>query len=140
MIHNLVEYFLPEQEFYLDKIVYNRLPQHTGNSEYSLKCKDTVQVVLEDNGIRITVERILRFEPEEVFELAISFGAVLKFNDKKKQDHQWKDIDLSKEFIENGGFVIDNLMNRISLLVSQITSSFGQTPIVLPPSLMTKNI
>ena len=31
-------------------------------------------------------------------------------------------------------------MNRISLLIAEITSSFGQTPLILPPQIASKKI
>lgn len=34
--------------------------------------------------------------------------------------------------------MISNLMHRISLLISQITSSYGQPPLILPPNLASK--
>ena len=45
---------------------------------------------------------------------------------------------LAKEFEKHGDFVLGNLMNRISLLISEITSSFGQSPIVLPPTIISE--
>ena len=44
-------------------------------------------------------------------------------------------MNLAEEFRKNGQFVLGNLMNRISLLIAEITSSFGQAPIILPPSI-----
>ena len=44
----------------------------------------------------------------------------------------------AKEFEKHGDFVLENLMNRISLLISEITSSFGQSPIVLPPTIISE--
>lgn len=87
----------------------------------------------------MTVNRVLKFDPEEIFELSVSYGAILKFKHEKKEDYDWNNINLAEEFRENGQFVLANLMNRISLLIAEITSSFGQTPLVLPPSVAPKN-
>lgn len=57
---------------------------------------------------------------------------------KKKYEHNWRNINLAKEFEKHGDFVLGNLMNRISLLISEITSSFGQSPIVLPPTIISE--
>ena len=40
---------------------------------------------------------------------------------------------MAEEFRDNGKFVTDNLMSRISLMIAQITSSYGQSPLILPP-------
>ena len=139
MISNLAEYFLSEQEFYLNKINYNRLEKGDEQVEYALNYRDNIEVKLKDDGVELVVERLLKFNPEEIFELSVSFGAVLKFDFSKKEEYDWEEVDLAEEFRENGGFVMVNLMNRISLVVAEITASFGQQPIILPPIPASKN-
>lgn len=140
MINNLAEYFLPEHEFYLKNISYERIDKSISKGEHSLKCMDGIAAdLLEDDTLRITVTRTLNFEPEEIFSLAVSYGAILKFDPQKKEAYNWQEIDLSKEFEENGNFVTGNLMSRIALMIAQITSSYGQTPLILPPSVTPKS-
>ncbi|MBP3506235.1 MAG: hypothetical protein J6K43_07525 [Lachnospiraceae bacterium] len=139
MISNLVDYFAVEQEFYLDKVVYNRIDKSEQIKEYSLNCIDNIDVEVSEDIVKLTVQRALKFNPEEIFELSVSFGAILKFNKEKKGDYEWEQVDLAEEFRENGQFVLGNLMNRISLLIAEITSSFGQSPIILPPGIAPKN-
>lgn len=135
MIKNLSEYFLPEQEFYLHKIVYNRIDSIASEKVFSLNCADNINVeVNENNGVKIIVTRSLTFKPEEMFCLSVAFGADLKLDPQKVNDYNWHEINLAEEFRDNGKFVTDNLMSRITLLIAQITSSFGQPPIVLSPS------
>lgn len=135
MINNLSEYFLPEQEFYLHKIVYNRIDSVITEEVFSLNCADNINVELSENQVvKIIVTRSLSFEPEEMFQLTVAFGADLKLNPQKVVEYNWNEINLAEEFRDNGKFVTDNLMSRITLLIAQITSSFGQPPIVLPPN------
>lgn len=134
MIKNLSEYFLPEHEFYLHKIVYNRLDNVTPEIAVPLNCADNINVEISNNDVKIIVTRSLYFDPEEIFRLSVAFGANLKFDSKKVNEYNWNDINLAEEFRENGEFVTDNLMSRISLLIAQITSSFGQQPLLLPPT------
>lgn len=136
MIQNLAEYFLPNHEFYLRNISYNRIDEILGQKNYSLDCIDSIQVDANEDGVRVAVSRNLKFDPEGLFELSISFDAILKFIPDKKEEYNWHEINLAEEFRENGDFVTSNLMCRISLLISQITSSFGQQPIVLPPNVV----
>jgi hypothetical protein len=89
--------------------------------------------------VKLVVTRVLKFDPEEIFELSVSFGAILRFNKEKKKEYEWEKINLAEEFRENGQFVLGNLMNRISLLTAEITSSFGQTPIIVPPGIVSKS-
>lgn len=137
MIKNLYEYFLPEQEFYLQNIEYNRIETLAKKMDFSLNCSDSITVEVLDNiGVKIIVTRSLSFEPNKIFQLSIAFGANLKFNPEKYEEYQWNGINLAEEFRNNGDFVIGNLMSRISLLIAQITSSFGQQPLVLPPNVV----
>lgn len=139
MINNLVDYFASEQEFYLDKVSYSRMDKNLKTKEYSLTCIDNLDAKIDNDTVRLTVRRVLEFDPEELFEMSVSFGAILKFNEEKKSDYDWEKVNLVEEFRENGQFVLGNLMSRISLLIAEITSSFGQTPIILPPLIAPKN-
>lgn len=140
MIKNLSEYFLPEQEFYLHKINYDRITSGEAGirkSEIALNCADNIVVDVNDlDEVKLVVTRSLYFEPEEMFRLSVAFGAELKINPHKKNDYNWHELNLAEEFRDNGEFVMANLMSRISLLIAQITSSFGQQPLMLPPSII----
>lgn len=136
MIENLSKYFLPEHEFYLQNVSYNRIENSIDSEVHSLNCVDSINVDVEGNdNVRVTVTRSLNFEQNELFELTVSFGAILKFEPTKKNDYNWHEMNMAEEFRKNGDFVINNLMARISLLIAQITSSFGQAPFVLPPNI-----
>lgn len=137
MITNLADYFLPEQEFYLQNITYDRIENTTNSENHTLNCLDNISVDTNDDTVKITVTRTLKFEPEELFSLTVSFGAILKFNPQNKSEYKWREINMAEEFRYNGDFVIGNLMQRITLQIAQITSSFGQSPIILPPSVLS---
>ena len=99
---------------------------------------DNISVDVKEEAVKIIVTRTLKFEPEELFTLTVSFGAILKFNPQKKSAYNWNEINMAEEFRNNGDFVIGNLMQRITLQIAQITSSFGQSPIILPPNIPKK--
>ena len=103
-----------------------------------MKCIDNIEAVVEEKTVKLTVKRVLQFEPEEIFELSVSYGAILKIKEEKKS-YAWDKMNLAEEFRENGQFVLGNLMSRISLLIAEITSSFGQPPIILPPVVEPKD-
>ena len=138
MIENLAEYFESEYEYYLDKISYERIERDGGLEEHSLTCTDNIEAELCDGTVTITVMRTLLFEPKGLFGLSVAFGAILRFNEEKQAEYDWQSINLAEEFRMNGQFVLANLMGRISLMISQITSSYGQTPLILPPQVAPK--
>lgn len=139
MIKNLSEYFKPELEIFLDTVSYKRIENLDNKTEQELllSCQDNLKALTQEDGIRIIVTRTLTFDPEALFVLNVSFGADLKFNERKSE-YEWSEINLAEEFGENGDFVITQLMSRISLLIGQITSSFGQPPLILPAVIAKK--
>ena len=66
----------------------------------------------------------------------MSFGVFLEFNDKYKKNETVDIEEIKKEFIDEQSAIINIIMSRISLLISQLTSSYGERPIVTPPSIM----
>ena len=85
MIRNLSEYFKPELEIFLDTVSYKRIENVNDKceQELSLLCQDNLKAMLSEDGVRIIVTRTLMFEPEALFALNVSFGADLKFNERK---------------------------------------------------------
>lgn len=135
MIKNLSDYFLPEQQFYLHKVAYERIDNKNLQEQYSLNCADNITVEIgENNKVKVIVTRSLQFDPPEMFQLSVSFGTDLKLHPQRLGEYDWSTLNLAEEFRDNGQFVTDNLMSRISLLIAQITSSFGQQPLILPPT------
>ncbi len=138
MIDNLIDYFDNEQEYYLDNISYERINSSIDESQPQMYCMDTINADLAEDGVQLTLTRRVYFNPEELYTLSVSYGAILKFNKNRKDEFNWEEINLSEEFRENGQFVWGNLMNRITLLIAEITSSFGQPPVILYPGLAPK--
>ena len=93
MIPNLQEYFKPEQEMFLDTINYKRIESQESDVEekLTLLCQDNVKVSVDEEKVRIIITRSLIFDPEELFALSVSFGADLKFNERKSE-HDWMNI------------------------------------------------
>ncbi|RGB71343.1 hypothetical protein DW070_17395 [Coprococcus catus] len=130
------------------------MDKFTEAERYALNCTDNIQADVNETELKILVTRSLRipadvnetelkilvtrslrFDPEVMFELSVSFGAVLDFDEKRKSEYDWRNINMADEIKENGEFVLSNLFSRISLLIGQITGSFGQQPLILAPTL-----
>lgn len=134
MIENLEQYFEKDYQFYLDRIKYDRIESGDAEGEVTLNCSDSISVMVNGSeGVTLIVTRTMHFDPEILFGLEVSFGAELRFVQEKKSEVEWNNIDLASEFKKNGEFVLQNLMGRMSLLIGQITSSFGQMPLMTPP-------
>lgn len=130
------KYFLGDRGIFLDNISYESVSAESGHR--TLGCNDTVVSQLSSTGIKITFNRALHFEPEGPFFLSVTFGVVLVFNPKVKDEVDWAHVDIAGEFKKSCPQLLGQLMSRASLLVSQITSSAGQIPIVTPASPVMK--
>lgn len=133
MIKNLQKYFLSNYEFYLENIDYRHLNNPSSNNNLSLNCIDHIDCHIKDNFLLLTLTRKLEFEPSSMFYLSISYNIQLEFNKKYQNEIDWNKVNLSEEFRQNGDFVLNNILNRITLLISEITSSYGQTPLNISP-------
>ena len=132
MIANLGKYFQQEHAYYLNHINYRIIENNV--EEAAPGCVDHISAEVQGSEqVRVILTRTLKFEPESLFELSVSYGVILKFNSENKDEINWHGIQLAEIFKENGGFALQNLMNRISLLIAEITASYGQSPIILPP-------
>lgn len=139
MIEKFQDFFLPEHRFYLDSVYYNRSNIDEFTSSAKMRCEDKINAAfIGDSTVQLDITRTISFDPKALFELSITYGAYLEINPDKNVD--WESIDLGNEFRENGMFVLGNLLNRISLLISDITSSYGQTPLITPNTIIEEPI
>ena len=133
MINNFSEYFENQHDIFLEDISYSRLGTDVV-ADCSLNCTDNINAqVIENQGIKLVVTRALEFEPTSIFSMKIAFGANLYFKEDKIKAFDWSEINLAEDFI------INELMSRITLMIAQITASFGQVPLILPPLIPTND-
>lgn len=125
-------YFLPDRKIFLDNVQYETLQLPDPGGGRKLNCKDTILAQRSDKWVKINFNRTLTFTPEGVFRLSVTFGALLPFNLRTKDEIDWKEVDLAGAFREHCNPLLTTLMSRTSLLIAQITSSAGQTPLVTP--------
>ena len=140
MIANLEQYFEKDYQFYLERIKFDRIDSKEDVGEVSLNCRDSISVVVNnDEGVTLIITRKMYFDPNVLFDLEVSFGVDLKFIQEKKTEVEWDNVDLASEFKKSGEFVLQNIMSRMSLLIGQITASFGQAPLMTPPGIPMDN-
>ena len=131
------EYFTGSFSIALENVVYNKLDEIEG--EVSLRIDDVLEIKENKTNVQnITaiITRSFSFEPKSLVEVSVSFEVVLELNDKYKNSDK---LDLSlirKELISEDSVIMSIVMSRISLLISQLTYSYGERPIVTPPSFM----
>ena len=129
---NFNEYFLPNRKVFLENISYETVKvEGEKPSKRRLGCKDTViaQLIM-PAGVKIIFNRRLNFEPEALFTLSVSFGVFMKFDPARYGEVNWKDVNIVGEFTKSCPAILADLTARTTLLVAQITSSAGGTPLI----------
>lgn len=136
MISNINDYFESDYEFYLDKVSYIHKQKTSSTDEYSLNCNDRLEAKeISDEKLQVSVSRSLVFDPDDLYSISVTFVAVLKYNMAKKDELKNLSDDLSRDLLAHGQFFMSNIMARISLLISEITSSYGQPGVITPPAM-----
>ncbi len=129
-------YFLKESQVFLSHIDYDFLsfPQQVDNK---LSIKDTIGVYnLEDGKVKIEITRSLDFGAGKLFSLTVVFGILLRKNPFSENEIDWANINLAEE-IKNANLpLIKNVMSKMCVLIAEITSSYGQVPVITPPQLI----
>ena len=81
--------------------------------------------------------RCVEFKPEKPYDFQISMGSYFSIKEEKFEELEQADFDFKQEFIKQSK-LLSGLAARISLLISQVTSSFGGKPLITPPSYIEK--
>lgn len=105
-----------------------------------LQITDSVSFHRNPSFLRIECSRKVFFEPESLFEVEVVYfvdhylkadTSLDSFSDEQIERELFEDLEYYSQ--QKQGF-----MNRISLLISQITATFGGNPVVSPPYLCVK--
>ena len=119
---------------YLDGISYQSVPEPMEQIQVSVTATDDVDFTLKGTSVvRMTVKRQLTFNPDVAYRLYVAYVAEFDILDGAALEPDWeKQLRASAECRK----VLRNVMGRISLLISQISSSGGQVPLVTPPDVI----
>ena len=132
---NFSDIFQGNYQYYLKSINYNAIT--IGQVKEKLEPCFTDELsfeVIENRELRLEIKRTIKFIPNILYELSVSYGATLRIRDGAENV---REIDWQQEFRENPVCVklLYGLLSRISLQVAQITSSYGRTPVITSPTL-----
>lgn len=129
-------YFLKDCQIFLAHVDYDFLSLPI-QGENKLLVKDSVTSYnLDDDKVKIEIARSLDFGTGKLFSLNVVFGVMLTKNPFSKNEIDWNTVNVADEFKHSKVPLLGNITSRISLLIAEITSSYGQVPIVTPPQLI----
>ncbi|MCF7924392.1 MAG: hypothetical protein K9L64_04695 [Candidatus Izimaplasma sp.] len=131
---NFNEYFEKQGSLYLNNVTYKLITLDTNPNNVKRKVIDKLDSTFINNNTQLQVvfTREIKHEPEELFNLVVSFGAVYTFK-KECLDYDFDKIDFDDMLKNNKNRLFLNIISRTSQLISEITSSHGQNPFVTPP-------
>lgn len=102
-----------------------------------LRVEDSFSFSKNENYLRVEFTKAVSFDPPSVFNLSVSYfvehilnhpGSLNSIPDAKIREEIINDIGYYSQ--QSQGFAM-----RLSLIIAQLTSSFGGPPLVLPPQL-----
>jgi len=125
MLDNIQTYFKDQYQFSLKKVSYDRLEIEPVNAALSIS--DQIDASINDRSLFVTFSRNIYFDPESAFTLSITFDAVLGIKDDMLESAQ--NVDWKKELIETDNPYMANILSRVSSIIANITSSYGQPPV-----------
>lgn len=131
----LSDLFKTEYQFQLKSINYHLIEPVTVQPTYRILCNDFVQAISEtENSVRFILRREISFEPENLFTVEVSFAATLTYKNDLCEDARNTSLsELEAIFRNSKDSYSSNLASRASLLIAEITSSYGKNPLITPP-------
>ncbi|SEA06405.1 hypothetical protein SAMN04515656_10357 [Eubacterium aggregans] len=129
------EHFKENYRFALKNINYQKNDIDT-KEKIELLCNDDVDIEISNDYVNITLTRTLVADPVKLFEIMVAFEVILFFIDGDQNNLDQSEIE--ERLINEESDLLDDIAGRISLLIAQITSSYGNPPIVTPPVIMIK--
>lgn len=136
------KYFEANSKYYLNKLTFDHscFSMEEQTQKVTLSIVDQVRTeYVKNKGIIIEFSRELSNNDNPPPMIQVSFCTELTFKEGVEQEVEWESVPLAKEIAESSEYYISNLVSRASLLIAEITASYGQIPIVTPPTINTQS-
>ncbi len=131
-MENFDRYFLPDRKILLENISFETVKLDGRPKTMKLGCKDTIVAQLLDKGVKINFNRAINFDPEGIFSLSVTFSTIMLFDPAKKDEINWRGMDIAGEFKKGCPHTLSALMAKTSLMIGEITAAAGQNPLITP--------
>lgn len=122
--------FENQYQIYLKSINFDISDKDVGES-INVLCYDNINVIVDGDIADIKLTRLVE---AKIFSLSVTMGAKLKFRSDCETRPSQNEIEKN---IASTNIAV-NIFARISLIISQISSSYGQEPLITPPLFMKK--
>ncbi len=133
------QYIEPRQQTFLANVEYRLLELSPTSKGSKMIVSDNLDATfLDSRHIKLVLTRKMHFEPAGLFEITVAFGTIITLKEDSYYLVDWKTYDVAEEIVNNSKNLVNPLASRISLLIGEITSSFGQLPVITPPCVVVK--
>ena len=129
---NLKDYLSDTKYIQLNSVKYTNLNTEI-KSKPELNCFDNFECNYKEKAIEIKVTRYVNFTPKCLFSAEISYSIIHKFDESKYKGFNKDDFDLQKIVESDLDYYVPDEMDRVSLLISQITDAFEGRPLITSP-------
>ena len=127
------KYFFDEYQFMLKNVSYSMIENNIRDVDLELDVIDSIDTAAQDDYLEVIFERKVRFIPEALFEISVSFVFTLAFRDTVDYE-EVNNINWVEALEENRNPYLGNVISRASSLIATLTSSFGLQPLITPPN------
>ena len=133
-MQNFNEFFKRQGSIYLQNISYKLISLEMNPEQTKTDVIDHIstELISDYKELRVLFTRTIKFNPERLYELSITYGAIYTFNEGYSKE-LLENINFDNLILRSNNIMFTNIISRTSLLISQITSSHGQFPMVTPP-------
>ena len=139
-MHNFVDYFEEDEVCDLTSVSFVS-PEFRGNLDFGVA--DEIEI-LEANNKELIIDftRTLVYENDDDVEPFLQVSATANFSVKEDFNDtivlMSKTSDLENKILENEEFFLSSTISGVSLLISQVLSSFGRVPVITTPVFMSE--
>lgn len=140
-MHNFVDYFEEDEVCDLTSVSFVS-PEFRENLDFGVA--DEIEI-LEANNKELIIDftRTLVYENDDDVEPFLQVSATANFSVKEDFNDtivlMSKTSDLENKILENEEFFLSSTISGVSLLISQVLSSFGRVPVITPPVFMSED-
>lgn len=128
------KYFEEEYRYTLYNVDFKIIENEPGK-ELTAQILDNIETEIKENILYIKFVREVSFVPEAVFSLEVAFLVMLTIKDGMHD--KVAEIDWKKELTEQpDNPYFSNVIARTAGLIANISSSYGQMPLMTPPILI----
>lgn len=132
---NFKDYFIDEYQFTLKKVTYTWIETNNHGDELNLNISDGVISSIQGRTLNVTFERKVFFKPEALYSIEVVFAIMLTFKETINEEEINK-VNWCQELIETDNPYLRNIISRASNVISMLTSSYGQQPLITPPNIV----